>query len=86
MGHTASVVCLVAAKNTLEMECIVSSSENGFDNFMCNTFETIFILQFIHDYFREMCTWDLIDGQCIESVKLYQIHSHIQVSNLKQLV
>ncbi|XP_057372178.1 WD repeat-containing protein 7-like isoform X1 [Daphnia carinata] len=26
----------------------------------------------------EMCTWDLIDGQCIESVKLYQIHSHIQ--------
>ncbi|XP_046440938.1 WD repeat-containing protein 7-like isoform X2 [Daphnia pulex] len=55
VGHTASIVCLVAAKNTLEMECIVSSSENG-----------------------EMCTWDLIDGQCIESVKLPQIHSHIQ--------
>lgn len=28
---------------------------------------------------REMCTWDLIDGQCIESVKLHQIHSLIQV-------
>ena len=26
-----------------------------------------------------MCTWDLIDGQCIESVKLPQIHSYIQV-------
>lgn len=31
VGHTAPIVCLVAAKNTLEMECIVSSSENGFD-------------------------------------------------------
>ena len=31
LGHTASIVCLVAAKNTLEMECIVSSSENGFE-------------------------------------------------------
>ena len=30
-----------------------------------------------------MCTWDLIDGQCIESVKLYQIHSHIQVIGYK---
>ena len=26
-----------------------------------------------------MCTWDLVDGQCIESVKLYQVHSQIQV-------
>lgn len=30
--------------------------------------------------YREMCTWDLVDGQCIESVKLHQIHSHIQVN------
>lgn len=28
-----------------------------------------------------MCTWDLVDGQCIESVKLHQIHSYIQVFN-----
>lgn len=29
----------------------------------------------------EMCTWDLVDGQCIESVKLYQVHSQIQVKS-----
>ena len=29
LGHTASVQCLVSATNTLQMECIVSSSENG---------------------------------------------------------
>lgn len=29
-----------------------------------------------------MCTWDLVDGHCIESVKLYQVHSYIQVQRL----
>ena len=30
VGHTSAIQCLVSAKNTLEMECIVSSSENGY--------------------------------------------------------
>lgn len=28
----------------------------------------------------EMCTWDLVDGKCRESVKLTQVHTNIQVS------
>lgn len=27
----------------------------------------------------EMCTWDLVDGKCRESVKLPQVHTNIQV-------
>lgn len=27
----------------------------------------------------EMCTWDLVDGKCKESVKLTQVHTSIQV-------
>lgn len=27
----------------------------------------------------EMCTWDLVDGKCRESVKLSQVHTNIQV-------
>lgn len=27
----------------------------------------------------EMCTWDLVDGKCRESVKLTYIHTNIQV-------
>lgn len=27
----------------------------------------------------EMCTWDLVDGKCRESVKLQQVHTNIQV-------
>ncbi|CAH1643012.1 unnamed protein product [Spodoptera littoralis] len=30
----------------------------------------------------EMCTWDLVDGKCRESVKLSQIHTNIQVWSL----
>lgn len=26
----------------------------------------------------EMCTWDLVDGKCMESVKLPQVHTSIQ--------
>lgn len=26
-----------------------------------------------------MCTWDLVDGKCRESVKLTQVHTNIQV-------
>lgn len=33
----------------------------------------------------EMCTWDLVDGQCIESVKIYQVHSYIQVEILHDI-
>lgn len=29
----------------------------------------------------EMCTWDLVDGKCKESVKLSQVHTSIQVNN-----
>lgn len=28
----------------------------------------------------EMCTWDMIDGKCRESVKLLQVHTNIQVN------
>ena len=30
LGHTSSIKCLVTATNTLHMECVVSSSENGY--------------------------------------------------------
>lgn len=30
----------------------------------------------------EMCTWDLVDGKCTESVKLSQVHTNIQVNNM----
>ncbi|KOB77298.1 putative tgf-beta resistance-associated protein trag, partial [Operophtera brumata] len=30
----------------------------------------------------EMCTWDLVDGKCRESVKLTQVHTNIQVWSL----
>ncbi len=33
-------------------------------------------------FHREMCIWDLVDGQCIESVKIPLIHSYIQVTHL----
>lgn len=32
-----------------------------------------------NDYFREMCTWDLVDGKCREVVKLPYVHTSMQV-------
>lgn len=30
----------------------------------------------------EMCTWDLVDGKCREAVKLPQVHTNMQVSEM----
>lgn len=30
----------------------------------------------------EMCTWDLVDGKCREFVKLPQVHTNMQVTNI----
>lgn len=33
-------------------------------------------------FFREMCVWDLQEGQCLETVKMSFIHRQIEVSEL----
>ncbi|XP_057327998.1 WD repeat-containing protein 7 isoform X7 [Microplitis mediator] len=54
VGHTGSVMCLSRASDVLELDYIVSCSENG-----------------------EMCTWDLVNGNCRENVKIAYVHTQM---------
>ncbi|XP_044582133.1 WD repeat-containing protein 7 isoform X10 [Cotesia glomerata] len=54
VGHTGAVMCLSRASDVLELDYIVSCSENG-----------------------EMCTWDLVNGNCRENVKIAYIHTQM---------
>ncbi|XP_008557292.1 WD repeat-containing protein 7 isoform X8 [Microplitis demolitor] len=54
VGHTGSVMCLSRASDALELDYIVSCSENG-----------------------EMCTWDLVNGNCRENVKIAYVHTQM---------
>ncbi|XP_054730501.1 WD repeat-containing protein 7 [Anastrepha obliqua] len=47
--------------------CLVRASVLPDNNFLVSSSEN-----------GEMCTWDLIDGKCMESVKLPQVHTQIQ--------
>lgn len=76
LGHTSAVKCLAAARNTLQLDFIISASDNGFD------YRYIFSMFYLklQIVYSEMCCWDLIDGLCVESEKMVNIHCHMQVS------
>lgn len=70
-GHSAPVMCLTNASSTFESSILVSSSEAGYVIFKMSVSYSIF--------FREMSTWDINDGRCIETTRLQYIHTNIQV-------
>ncbi|XP_055385792.1 WD repeat-containing protein 7 [Condylostylus longicornis] len=47
--------------------CLTNASESSEYDYIVSSSEN-----------GEMCTWDLVDGRCSESVKLSQVHTHIQ--------
>lgn len=64
--HEMTPRCLLVG-HTAPVLCLSRASIIQDNNFLVSSSES-----------GEMCTWDLIDGKCRESVKLTQVHTNIQ--------